>query len=114
MSTLHPKSALTTLLICRHAALSAADAWWMENVIRDGLGKDVSLDNITIDDFKKVAGKQVGPLMATTPDKWVFGGLERGADGRFKDTDLAGIIKSCVEEPAHAFGEYKNSTSLAR
>ena len=99
-----------------HAALSAADAGWMENVIKTALGDEFkSMDELTIEDFWKVVKTQGMSLMVDMktgtrkPERlWTFGGLERGEDGRFKDSDLADIIKGCVEEPAHAFGTYSS------
>jgi hypothetical protein len=57
--------------------------------------------------------KAYGHDMMNKPAKqWTFGGLERQADGSFKDSDLAGIMKSCIEEPAHAFGAHGTPASL--
>jgi hypothetical protein len=55
---------------------------------------------------------QGAKLMSTPPQKWTFGGLQRGADGRFSDYDLAEILKDCVDEPAHAFGAHGTPVSL--
>ena len=41
-----------------------------------------------------------------------FAGLKRGDDGRFNDVELAELLKSCVEEPAHEFGAHGTPASL--
>lgn len=95
-----------------HAALSAADDQWMENVIRKHIPDLQSIDDVTAADFKKVMMTEGHQLMATPPKEWTFGGLQRGPDGKFNDVDLAEIIKDCIEEPAHAFGAHSTPASL--
>ena len=95
-----------------HAALSAADDKWMENIVRQTFPELGSLDDVTLDMFKKLMEAYGYKLKTTSPKKWTFGGLEREPDGRFKDSDLAEIIKGCVEEPAHAFGAHGTPASL--
>jgi hypothetical protein len=95
-----------------HAALSAADDKWMEGILRHEFPHLQSLDDVTVEMFQQVMMVYGHNLMTTTPKEWTFGGLERQADGRFKDTDLAEIIKSCIEEPAHEFGAHGTPASL--
>jgi hypothetical protein len=95
-----------------HAALSAADDKWMEGILRKQFPDLQSLDDVTVEMFQKVMTGYGQKLMTTAPKDWTFGGLERQADGRFKDTDLAEIIKSCIEEPAHEFGAHGTPLSL--
>ncbi len=95
-----------------HAALSAADDKWMEGVIRTALPEHGSIDDLTVDDFKKVVYHQAGLLFSRPARQWTFNGLERGSDGKFKDSDLAEIITSSIEEPAHAFGAHGTPNSL--
>jgi hypothetical protein len=87
-----------------HAALSAADDKWMEDIIRSVCPDLESVDDITVEMFHKVMKAHGHELMSTPAQQWTFGGLQRGADGRFDDTELAELIKSCTEEPAHAVG----------
>lgn len=95
-----------------HAALSAADDKWMENMLRWTLPELGSLDDMTVEMFQKVM-KTVGhQLMSTPPREWTFDNLKRGSDGRFNDVDLAEIIKDCIAEPAHAFGAHGTPASL--
>ncbi|EAT89123.2 hypothetical protein SNOG_03918 [Parastagonospora nodorum SN15] len=83
-----------------HAALSAADDKWMEDILRSVHPNMRSVDDITVEMFHEVM------------KEWTFGGLQRGPDGRFKDAELAELIKTCTEEPAHAFGAHGTPASL--
>lgn len=95
-----------------HAALSSADAKWMENMLRLHLPELKSLDDMTVEMFTKVAMAAEHNLMTTPAKEWTFGGLQRGPDGKFSDVDLAEILKDCIEEPAHAFGAHGTPESL--
>ena len=95
-----------------HAALSAADAQWMEDIIRSVFPDLGHIDDVTIEMFHKVMMSQGHAMMQKDAKEWTFGGLQRGADGRFNDTELAELIKSCIEEPAHAFGAHGTPASL--
>lgn len=95
-----------------HAALSAADAKWMENVIRTNLPELKSLDDMTPEMFMQIVMKEGHKLRGVLPKEWTFGGLKRGSDGRFDDESLAELIKDCIEEPAHAFGPHGTPASL--
>lgn len=95
-----------------HAALSAADDKWMENLLRHALPELKSVDDMTTELFMKVMMILGHDLMSKPAKEWTFGGLERKADGRFDDAELADIIKDCIEEPAHAFGAHGTPASL--
>ena len=95
-----------------HAALSAADADWMEELIRKNLPELKSLDEMTPELFWKLTKQEVMHLMSMQPKEWTFAGIKRGSDGRFSDADLGRIIKDCIEEPAHAFGAHGTPASL--
>ena len=119
---------LIILVLDNSAALSAEDAWWMEDRIKkafETLGekfgrKFTTLDEVTVDDFQKIILPfQLASLMGgdpkhptILPQNWEFGGLKRGEGGRFSDTDLAELMKDCVEAPAHAFGAHGTPASL--
>ncbi|PBP15519.1 linoleate diol synthase [Diplocarpon rosae] len=95
-----------------HAALSAADDTWMESTIRDVIPELKSIDDLTSEMFMKVI-KTLGHDLISKPARtWTFGGLQRGPDGRFRDIDLAELIKGCVEEPAHAFGAHSTPAAF--
>lgn len=95
-----------------HAALSAADDRWMEDIIRSVIPDIKNIDDVTIGQFHKVMMTHGHKLMKTPAQEWTFGGLKRKKDGRFDDSDLANIIKDCIEEPAHAFGAHGTPASL--
>lgn len=59
-------------------------------------------DEISVSDFKnKLKEIQQGETDCTT---WTFGGMQRGSDGKFKNADLANILKTQTEHPAASFG----------
>ncbi|KAF2274484.1 linoleate diol synthase [Westerdykella ornata] len=95
-----------------HAALSAADDKWMQDIIRARYPDLESFDDVTVEMFYDIMKSDGHRLMSTPPREWTFGGLERQADGRFRDSDLAEIIKDCIEEPAHAFGAHGTPASM--
>lgn len=95
-----------------HAALSAADDKWMEYVLRDAVPELKAVDECTIEQFQKAMMVYGHKLMSTAPKDWTFNGLKRGPDGKFSDVDLAEVIKSCIDEPAHAFGAHGTPASL--
>ena len=95
-----------------HAALSAADAKWMEDLIRHNVPHMKSLDDMTPGMFMQMVGKESQRLDGMLPKEWTFGGLERGPDGSFSDEQLSDLIKDCIEEPAHAFGAHGTPASL--
>lgn len=95
-----------------HAALSAADDRWMEDIVRSVIPDLKNIDDVTHDQFKKVMMVYGHKLKNTPCKQWTFGGLERREDGRFNDSDLANVIKDCIEEPAHAFGAHGTPASL--
>lgn len=95
-----------------HAALSAADGQWMEDLIRANLPALKSLDEMTPHHFWQVAKQEGDKLKSMPAREWTFDGLKRGADGSFSDADLGRIIKDCIEEPAHAFGAHGTPSSL--
>ncbi|KAH9860809.1 hypothetical protein J1614_012142 [Plenodomus biglobosus] len=95
-----------------HAALSAADDLWMEQIIRSVKPEIINIDDVTIETFHEVMMHYGHQLKEQLPQDWVFGGLKRDADGKFRDDELAELIKSCTEEPAHAFGAHGTPASL--
>ena len=95
-----------------HAALSAADDKWMEDIVRSVIPDLKSIDDLTTEQFQTVMKTHGHNLMKSEAKAWTFGGLKRTECGKFNDTDLADIIKDCIEEPAHAFGAHSNPASL--
>ena len=95
-----------------HAALSAADEKWMEDIVTQWFPDTHSVDDVTPEMFGKLMTTEGRTLMSTPAKEWTFGGLQRQADGTFKDSDLAEVIKGCIEEPAHEFGAHGTPASL--
>lgn len=98
-----------------HAALSAADDEWMKDVLWDGISKlkeqkspeaeaVKDIEDIDAPLFIKITMEHAKNFPLDKAKDWEFGGIKRQADGRFKDSDIAEIIKCAIEEPAHAFG----------
>jgi hypothetical protein len=95
-----------------HAALSAADDQWMQGLIKERHPEIKDMEDVTVPIFNDVMTWYGERLVTTKPKDWTFNGLKRQADGSFNDADLASIIKSCIEEPAHAFGAHGTPHSL--
>ncbi|KAK7052388.1 heme peroxidase [Favolaschia claudopus] len=88
------------LLYRWHAALSKEDTEWTEKLFTKLFdGKD--FDSITVEDFRNVAHQKMRPN--PDPRKWTFDELERGADGRFHDSDLAEILHNATSWRAGAY-----------
>lgn len=84
----------------------------MEDIIRQVIPDLRHIDDVTIEMFHEVMKVYGHDLMKKKPSEWTFGGLERGPDGKFSNSDLAKLIKDCIEEPAHAFGAHGTPASL--
>ena len=95
-----------------HAALSAADDTWMETILKHSFPDLESPDDVTPEMFGKIMTIHGQQLQNSPAKEWTFGGLQRQADGTFKDSDLAELIKGCIEEPAHEFGAHGTPASL--
>ncbi|KAH8900626.1 linoleate diol synthase [Thozetella sp. PMI_491] len=97
-----------------HAALSEADAEWMEYVFRKEIPDLKSMDDVTPAQFKEIFWKEMKTLDDKPAKAWEFGGLKRGPDGKFNDAELGELIKDCIEQPAHAFGAHGSPAALKR
>ena len=95
-----------------HAALSEADARWMEEVFKTEVPGLKSMDDITPQQFGEVLWALGDRLKQKPAKEWEFYKIKRGAGGRFRDADIAELIKDCIEEPAHAFGAHGSPGSL--
>lgn len=84
----------------------------MEELIKSNIPELKSLDDMTPQHFGRIMEQEGHKLKSTPPKDWTFGGLKRGPDGSFTDTDLGRVIKDCIEEPAHAFGAHGTPASL--
>ena len=88
----------------------------MADEISEALNKK-PLDEVTPEDYLKIE-ERLNPLKKYGTEypahKWEFEYLKRDENGRFKDEDLAKIIKECVEAPAHAFGTCRSCGLISR
>jgi hypothetical protein len=86
----------------------------MEDVFKKHIPDLKSVDDVTPKQFRDIMWN-AGERWDKTPAKeWEFYGFKRGPDGKFNDTELAELIKNCIEEPAHAFGAHGSPASLKR
>ncbi|KAJ7160327.1 heme peroxidase [Mycena filopes] len=84
-----------------HPTLSAPDVQWTEDVF-NRVFNNKPFEQLTIQDFVGAFGQtfaQINP----DPSKRTFGGLQRGADGKFADDDIAKILLDATESPAGAY-----------
>ncbi|TFK61199.1 heme peroxidase [Pluteus cervinus] len=92
-----------------HATTSVADEKWTEDKFKE-FGK--AWDQITMNDFIQVFGGEIRGALATSPKDRTFGGLQRGPDGKFDDDELANILHSATENPAHTYGAQSTPACL--
>ncbi|EDR13977.1 linoleate diol synthase [Laccaria bicolor S238N-H82] len=83
-----------------HATTSLEDEAWVHKAFSQIFGGK-PIDQITPEDFRNAAKR----LEQVQPDvtHWTFGGLQRQENGRFKDSDLADVLKNATEHSAGAF-----------
>lgn len=92
------------------ASLSQADEKWItERMERIFEGQDLA--TITPAQFGQAVAKEEAK-MGKDPQKWTVPGLQRGADGKFADEDLAKILLDATEEVAGSFGAQHNPAAL--
>ncbi|KIM34230.1 hypothetical protein M408DRAFT_59813 [Serendipita vermifera MAFF 305830] len=89
------------LLYRWHATLSEPDVSWLERTFTSSFGNKPA-EQITINDFKKVT-ERLKAMSNKDVRHWTFAGLERDADGKFKDDDLSKICMDATLHPAGAF-----------
>ncbi|GAP85595.1 putative linoleate diol synthase [Rosellinia necatrix] len=93
------------LLYRFHSCISKKDENWINNFfLKLFPGRNP-------DDLKDVSWTELGQALLSfeqsipkDPSVRTFDGLERQADGRFKDEDLARILKEAMDDPAGMFG----------
>jgi len=89
------------LLYRWHSAISASDTAWTTKMF-DELMNGENLSEVTVDQFASVARSKLA-IPIKDVKNWTFNGLERDANGRFKDADLANILHNSTEARAGAF-----------
>ena len=96
-----------------HSAVSQKDEEWIEKFYREELGiadpKDASYREVLLG-LQKYENHITKEL--PDPSKRVFGGLERGADGKFADADLVKVLQSAMEDPAGMLQDNEASQSM--
>ncbi|KAK0466057.1 heme peroxidase [Desarmillaria tabescens] len=91
------------LLYRWHATIAKEDIKWTEDqfsTLFSVTGK--SPDQVTLGDFRVAARSAFGQI-DPEPRTRVFGGIERQADGKFKDDDLARILQDATDKAAGAY-----------
>ncbi|MCV2423659.1 hypothetical protein LNV47_24045 [Paucibacter sp. DJ4R-1] len=96
------------LLYRWHAVTSEADEKWTSDIFNKVFTKKSS--ELELSDFYDALGRlrsgNVDESLRVDPDprKRNFGGIKRGANGRFSDTDLAKILHNATESGACRYG----------
>ena len=83
-----------------HATTSVEGEKWTEDVFKSAFGGK-PFEQLSLADLPTVS--KVFDAVDPNPATRTFAGLKRGADGKFSDDDLAGIIHRATAEPAGAF-----------
>ncbi|GAB1211644.1 hypothetical protein ATERTT37_000768 [Aspergillus terreus] len=84
-----------------HSAISANDEKWTEQVYQDLMGKPA--EEVSVEELLGGLMKY-GRSLEKDPSKRTFAGLQRQADGTFKDEELVEILTNAVEDVAGSFG----------
>lgn len=85
-----------------HSVLSKSDTKWTEGFFKKIFGPDCDFDKITPKDFHEKA-YNLAKMAGDDPAKREIPGLHRNSDGAFKNTDLVGVLKQAIDEPAASF-----------
>ncbi|EQL36018.1 prostaglandin-endoperoxide synthase 1 [Blastomyces dermatitidis ATCC 26199] len=84
-----------------HSCIGQLDEKWIDEIYQDFFGK--SAEQISTPELMAGMSKWQ-QLLPGDPSKRTFAKLERQADGRFRDEDLARIMTEATEEVAGTFG----------
>jgi hypothetical protein len=96
-------SAEFNLLYRFHSVISRRDEKWMNEFLQELFpGNNKPLDQLTPQEF--VQGLlRFEQNIPDDPSQRSFGGLKRGANGKFDDAELVNIMKESMEDPAGLF-----------
>ncbi|KAJ6007231.1 hypothetical protein N7522_005582 [Penicillium canescens] len=96
-------SAEFNLLYRFHSVISRRDEKWMNEFLQELFpGNNKPLDQLTPQEF--VQGLlRFEQNIPDDPSQRSFGGLQRGANGKFDDAELVNIMKESMEDPAGLF-----------
>ncbi|KAK0718667.1 linoleate diol synthase [Lasiosphaeria miniovina] len=93
------------LLYRFHSCISKKDERWINNFFLQ------LFPGRNVDELQDVSWVELGQALLEfeqrtpkDPSVRTFGGLTRGADGKFKDDDLVRILKEAMDDPAGIFG----------
>lgn len=93
------------LLYRFHSCISQKDERWINNFFLK------LFPGRTAEDLENISPKELGPALLAfeqgipkDPSVRTFDGLERQADGTFRDEDLVRILKEAMDDPAGVFG----------
>ncbi|KPM41065.1 Linoleate 10R-lipoxygenase [Neonectria ditissima] len=84
-----------------HSCISDMDDRWIQDFYTQLLGPNHG--PLTLPKMMQ-AVKNFDASVAKDPGDRVFGGLRRGADGRFDDDELVDALATAIEQPGGAFG----------
>ncbi|GME60286.1 putative prostaglandin g h synthase 2 cyclooxygenase pgh2 cox2 [Neofusicoccum parvum] len=97
-------SAEFNLLYRFHSIISRRDEKWLNEFLATLFpGSNKALDELTPAEFVRGLAAFEASI-PKDPSKREFGGLKRGADGRFADADLVRTMTESMEDPAGLFG----------
>ncbi|KZV98733.1 heme peroxidase [Exidia glandulosa HHB12029] len=91
------------LLYRWHATLSKQDEEWLTNDVFGHIFPGKSPDALTPRDFGMAVRSWMSKF-SKDPGEWEFGSLKRQRDGKFRDEDLARVMKEATTNVAGAFG----------
>lgn len=93
------------LLYRFHSCISQKDERWINDFFLK------LFPDREVDDLQNISMPELGKALFTyeksipvEPSERTFGGLQRQANGKFKDEDLVNILKEAMEDPAGSFG----------
>ena len=94
------------LLYRFHSCISARDEKWTNDFFTSEIFPGKTLEEIhKLSPAELMTGiGQSAQKIPNEPEKREFGGLKRGADGKFKDEELVNILKTSMNDPAGIFG----------
>ncbi|KDQ11181.1 hypothetical protein BOTBODRAFT_114735 [Botryobasidium botryosum FD-172 SS1] len=88
-----------------HATTSEADEEYTKTLFSNADAfKGKSMETMDLKDFKSLLSKGLERVSALKAHEFTFGGLTRGADGKFASDDIVKILQDATESPA---GQYR-------
>jgi linoleate 10R-lipoxygenase len=91
-----------SLLYRWHHTTAQKDVQWTEDLFAK-LFNTTNFDTITLADFGPAVARAWETFVDPNPRTREFGGIHRGADGKFSDDDIARILQDSTDNPAAAY-----------